>query len=133
MDLSESLEDYLIAIADLAERERHVHSAQLADIVGVSTASVTHAFRALRDRGLIEYERYQAVELTQRGREVAAEVIRRKETLTRFFSEVLRLDEDEASQNAHRMEHVITPAAIDRLEELVAEWASRARDGHASG
>lgn len=122
MELSESLEDYLIAIADLSEREETVHSVRVADEVGVSTASVTNAFRALRDRGLIDYERYQAVTLTMHGSEVAADVIRRKETLIRFFADVLRLDDEEARRNAHRMEHVITPNAIDRLEELVARW-----------
>jgi DtxR family Mn-dependent transcriptional regulator len=128
--LSESLEDYLIAIADLAWRAndsadqqagdpREVHSTAVADRVGVSTASVTHAFRALRERGLIEYERYQAVRLTDRGFEVARQVIGRKRTLLRFFGETLGLDPDEAERNAHRMEHVITQRAVERLERLV--------------
>ncbi|MFW6313596.1 MAG: metal-dependent transcriptional regulator, partial [Spirochaetota bacterium] len=90
--------------------------------VGVSTASVTHAFRALRSRGLIEYERYQAVRLTGEGPEAARLVIARKKTLIRFFSEVLGLERGEAEQNAHRMEHMITSNAIERLGELIARY-----------
>ena len=121
MELSESLEDYLIAIHDLATDGSDVHSGRVARRVGVSTASVTHAFRALRERGLIEYERYQAVRLTGRGVEAARRVIARKRTLIRFFREVLGLDAEEAEQNAHRIEHVITQTAVDRLSALVEE------------
>lgn len=137
-ELSESLEDYLLAIADLAERDgirsANVHSGRVAERVGVSTASVTHAFRALRARGLIVYERYQAVRLTKHGAEVARQVMARKRTLIRFFDEILGLDPDEAEQNAHRMEHVITGTAVERLERLVerfdrGESISRGRPG----
>jgi len=124
MELSESLEDYLITIYDLATGGDDVHSGRVARRVGVSTASVTHAFRALRERGLIEYERYQAVRLTGEGVEAARRVIARKRTLIRFFREVLRLDAGEAEQNAHRMEHVITQTAVDRLAALVEELDS---------
>lgn len=124
VDLSESLEDYLLAIADLAEltggqSAPRVHSGDVAVRAGVSNASVTHAFRSLRERGLIEYERYHAVRLTEEGRRVARQVMARKQALIRFFSDVLKLEREEAEQNAHRMEHVITPRAVERLEELV--------------
>lgn len=134
MELSESLEDYLITIYDLALEGTDVHSGRVAQRVGVSTASVTHAFRALRARGLIEYERYQAVRLTADGAQAARLVIARKKTLIRFFSEVLGLDQEEAEHNAHRMEHVITPNAIERLGELMSRYdagesVSRERPG----
>ena len=119
IELSESLEDYLIAIADIAREGDGVHSGRVANRVGVSTASVTHAFRALRSRGLIEYERYQAVRLTAKGEEVARQVMQRKQALLRFFREVLELEPEEAERNAHRMEHVITPRAVERLSRLV--------------
>jgi DtxR family Mn-dependent transcriptional regulator len=130
MELSESLEDYLITIYDLSAEGADVHSRRVAQRVGVSTASVTHAFRALRERGLIEYERYQAVRLTEAGVEAARRVVSRKRTLIRFFNETLGLEPEEAEQNAHRMEHVITENAVDRLEELVERMdADRHTDG----
>lgn len=118
-ELSESLEDYLIAIADLAREDEGVHSGRVAERVGVSTASVTHAFRALRNRGLIDYQRYHAVRLSAQGEEVARRVMERKRTLLRFFRDVLHLGSEESERNAHRMEHVITPRAVERLSELV--------------
>jgi DtxR family transcriptional regulator, Mn-dependent transcriptional regulator len=102
-----------------------VHSGEVAVRVGVSNASVTHAFRVLREHGLIEYERYQAVQLTTEGSRIARQVMKRKQALTRFFADVLNLDQTEAEQNAHRMEHVISPAAVERLEELVDSLAGR--------
>lgn len=119
VELSESLEDYLIAIADLASDGQPVHSGSVADRVGVSTASVTHAFRSLRNHGLINYRRYQAVRLTDAGTAAADAVLHRKRLLLRFFREVLELDDEEAERNAHRMEHVISPLALERLSVLV--------------
>lgn len=119
--LSESLEDYLVAIYQLARDHGNARSVAIAERLGVSTASVTHALRALADRGLIHYERYQAVTLTRDGGETAAQVARRKRVLKRFFVEVLHLDEGEADQNAHRMEHMITPRALSRLIDFLDE------------
>jgi DtxR family Mn-dependent transcriptional regulator len=118
-ELSESLEDYLLAISELESMNIPVHSGKVAERVGVSTASVTHAFRALSQRELIDYKPYQAVSLTASGVRTAAQITHRKRTLNKFFREVLELDEDEAAQNAHRMEHVITERAVNRLSELI--------------
>lgn len=122
-ELSESLEDYLLAISELTEQGVDVHAGKVAERVGVSTASVTNAFRALHKRSLIDYERYRAVTLTAEGREAASKVALRKKTLRRFFSDVLGLDDGEADQNAHRMEHVITEGAVQRLGELIERIA----------
>jgi DtxR family Mn-dependent transcriptional regulator len=121
VELSESLEDYLVAIYELSRDHGNARSAAIADRLDVSTASVTNALRALADRKLINYERYQAVTLTPDGGETAAQVARRKRILERFFVDVLHLDDEEAAQNAHRIEHMITPRALDRLLELLNE------------
>lgn len=121
LELSESLEDYLVAIYELSREHGSARSAEIAVQLGVSTASVTNALRALAERELINYERYQAVTLTPDGGETAAQVARRKRILQRFFVEVLKLDEGEAEQNAHRMEHMITPRALDRLIDFLDE------------
>ncbi len=121
LELSESLEDYLVAIYELSRDHGSARSAAIADRLNVSTASVTNALRSLADRKLINYERYQAVTLTRDGGQTAAQVARRKRILERFFVDVLHLDEGEAEQNAHRMEHMITPTALDRLIDFLDE------------
>jgi DtxR family Mn-dependent transcriptional regulator len=133
LELSESLEDYLVAIYELSRDHGSARSAEIADRLDVSTASVTNALRALADRKLINYERYQAVTLTRDGGETAAQVARRKRILIRFFVDVLHLDESEAGQNAHRMEHMITPTALSRLTDFLDELqSSRGASGRLS-
>ena len=127
-ELSESLEDYLLAISELSDMNVPVQSGRVAERVGVSTASVTHAFRALKKRGLIDYERYQAVSLTDSGVTTAKHIAWRKNTLRRFFSDVLELNDDEADQNAHRMEHVITENAVEKLSALIERITAEAAD-----
>lgn len=113
--LSESLEDYLAAIYQITERDTVARSTDIAGHLSVSNASVTHALKTLAERGLVNYTPYRVVTLTDDGRSLAQSVLRRKEILMRFFSETLGLDHAEAADNAHRMEHVITRLALDRL------------------
>jgi DtxR family Mn-dependent transcriptional regulator len=85
----------------------------------VQRASVTGALKALASRGLINYSPYSYVTLTDAGRKVAGEVIRRHDTLKEFFLTALQLDPEQAEANACRIEHAIDPEVIDRLVRFI--------------
>lgn len=128
--LSASLEDYLEAIFHIA-REKHV--ARPRDIAGklrVSYPSVTSALRALAERGLINYTPYDAVTLTDKGRTAAQDVIRRHETLRRFFVDVLAVSEKEAEVAACRMEHSVPEVILNRLSRFARFVESCPRGGN---
>jgi DtxR family transcriptional regulator, Mn-dependent transcriptional regulator len=117
--LSESLEDYVVAIHEIAGAETVARPTEIARRLDVSNASVTHALRTLAELGLVNYAPYQVVTLTADGTRRARSVLDRKDVLTRFFRDTLGLKEEEAADNAHRMEHVITRNALDRLVKFL--------------
>ena len=55
-DLSASLEDYLEAIFNIASQSKIARSKDIAKMLGVSKSSVTGALRALKEKGLANYE-----------------------------------------------------------------------------
>ena len=113
--LGESLEDYVETILAL---ERDAGAARVSDIAarfGVSKPSVTGALRALKAKGLVRYEPYTHATLTAAGRRIAAEVTRRHRVLKEFLSGVLALPDRDADAAACRMEHILSPAVIDRF------------------
>ncbi len=113
--LSASLEDYLEAIL-LLVRENHVARVRdIAQKVDVGMPSVTAALKALAKRKLVNYDPYQVVTLTDRGRELAEGVSRRHVALRRFLTDVLGLDAEEAEANACRMEHAVDNQLLQRL------------------
>lgn len=113
--LTESLEDYLEAIAELIAVDGHAHSKEIAEKLKVKMPSVTGALRQLEAMGYIIYNTHYPVELTASGREVAGRVINRHRVLKRFFTEILGLPSATASDTACRLEHVVDEDTIERF------------------
>lgn len=113
--LTESLEDYLEAIAELIEVEGHAHTKEIARKLNVKMPSVTAALRQLLDMGCIVYNTHYPVQLTEAGREIADRVIRRHAALKEFFLEILGLPVDAASETACKLEHIVNEDAIERF------------------
>jgi len=141
--LSASLEDYLEAIFHIVCRKQASRAKDIADRMGVSKSSVTGALRSLSERGLVNYAPYDIITLTDEGRRIAERVVHRHEVLKGFFVEVLGVDENDAEQNACRMEHRVSSTILRRLaclDEFIGtgspcdrqQWLKQFRDfcGH---
>jgi DtxR family transcriptional regulator, Mn-dependent transcriptional regulator len=116
--LSASLENYLEVIYNLIEKHKVARSKDIARQLEINRSSVTGGLQALRDRGLINYEPYEFITLTDEGRRIAANVVLRHNTLKEFFINVLSIDEDEADEAACRMEHGISKNITNRLMDF---------------
>jgi len=113
--LTSSLEDYLEAILFVVRQKRVARVRDIAERVGVGMPSVTAALKTLARRKLVNYDPYQAVTLTDRGRELAEQISHRHHALRRFLADVLGLDSDAADANACRMEHAVDDELLERL------------------
>ena len=113
--LTESLEDYLEAIAELIAVEGHAHAKEIAAKLNVKMPSVTGALRQLEKMGCIVYNTHYPVQLTEKGRLIAEDVMHHHETLQKFFSEILGLPLEKASDTACRLEHLIDCDTISRF------------------
>ena len=113
--LTESLEDYLEAIAELIAVEGHAHAKEIAAKLNVKMPSVTGALRQLEKMGCIVYNTHYPVQLTEKGRLIAEDVMHHHETLQKFFSGILGLPLEKASDTACRLEHLIDCDTISRF------------------
>lgn len=121
-DLSASLEDYLAAIHRLCQDKPMAHASAIAEIMGVSKSSVSWALNQLSHKGLVNYNPYEAITLTQAGEQLAEKVVRQHEIIKRFLTDVLSVDESLANENACRLEHVLDPEILESMQ--------RFRDGY---
>jgi DtxR family Mn-dependent transcriptional regulator len=117
--LSASLEDYLEAIFNLARESNVARSKDIAELLGVSRASVTGALRALKKKGLANYKPYDYVTLTESGRAAAAEIARKHKILMSFFINVLGIESELAQQAACRAEHALGSGIIAKLMSFI--------------
>jgi len=128
-NLSASLEDYLEAIYRLVEERKVARVTSIAMRLKVHKSSVTGALRGLAGRGLVNYQPYGLVTLTEEGAVAARDIVRRHEALSGFFIRVLGLDEMEAETAACRMEHAVSRRVTDRLIQFGVFLSSSEADG----
>jgi DtxR family transcriptional regulator, Mn-dependent transcriptional regulator len=117
---SANMEDYLEAIRTLSNRGGPVTVTQISEILGVSKPSVTAAVNRLSGEGLVNHEKYGAVELTPRGRVVAEDVCRRHEALKLFLTEILGVSRETAEADACKLEHHLSHDSSVRLTRFMA-------------
>jgi DtxR family Mn-dependent transcriptional regulator len=115
---TETVENYLKAIAALAERDPSgpVAPGGVAEALGVTPGTVTAMAKRLSAAGLIRYERYGGLLLTAKGRRQAMAVLRRHRIVETFLVETLGLDWTEVHDEAERLEHALSDVVLDRLD-----------------
>lgn len=118
--ISASLEDYIEAIHQISKEKQIVKAIDLSKRLDVKRSSVAEAIKNLTRRELVTYENNE-LNLTNKGLEIAKEVINRHNTLYNFFAEILKVEPEEAQLNACRVEHVITKNAFKNLTRFVKE------------
>jgi DtxR family Mn-dependent transcriptional regulator len=117
--ISANTEEYLEQIYRLTKEHEEVTTTELARRLKVSPASVTGMLKRLSERGLITYQPYHSIDLTDDGRAVAIKTIRRHGLLERFLTDVLELPWHLADAEAGRLEHHITTEVEERLARLL--------------
>ena len=113
--LTESLEDYLEAIAELCNDNGHAHTKEIAEKLKVKMPSVTGALRQLADMGHIVYNTHYPVTLTPEGKSVAIQVAKRHQILKKFFMDILGMPAANASDAACHLEHLIDEDTAAKL------------------
>ena len=113
------MEDYLETIAFLKKQKGEARVKDIGLIMKVKKPSVTGALNWLAKSGLVIHEPYGSVELTFEGRRLARKIQKKHNILTKFLSQVLKLDSRIAVEDACRMEHAISPETLERIEELI--------------
>lgn len=119
METTASVQDYLGAIYDLAGSGRPVISARLAKHMRVSPPAVTEALQRMRRTGYVRLARGKEILLTKKGRAMAEVMARRHRLLERWLTDMLGLNWTEAHEEAHRLEHALSPKVEDRLAAIL--------------
>jgi DtxR family Mn-dependent transcriptional regulator len=115
---SEAIEDYAKAIYALEDHvPGPVGTTMLAERLGVAPSTVTAMAKRLEELGLVDYTPYRGMNLTERGRRVALEVVRHHRLLEAFLATSLDMPWDRVHDEAEVLEHYIS----EDLERMIAE------------
>ena len=112
----ESMEDYLEAILMLTERKGYARAVDVAAELGYTKASVSIAMKKLRAGGYVTTGADGSLALTEAGRAIAKNILRRHRLLTEFFVR-LGVSRETAAADACRVEHDLSEETFARIVE----------------
>ncbi|WP_430884375.1 metal-dependent transcriptional regulator [Fusibacter sp. JL216-2] len=121
MSVSESTEMYLETVYLLEKNHGHAHVVDIAKRLGVSKPSVSKAMKQLKEKGLISKEAYGSITLTSEGRSRSEKIYQEHQLISLFLEHSLNLPPDEASENACKMEHILSDNMIDSIKTYLRE------------
>ena len=127
--LSSNTEDYLEAISILKRKNGVARVRDISHLLKVDRSSVAAAVKKLSEGGLVIHERYGYVDLTPRGKRIAAEVSNKHKKLLEFLTEILDIDPVIANQDACKMEHFVSGEALEKFSKFVEFVRTRPEEG----
>lgn len=120
--LSDTEENYLKALLRITAEHDGAGEAgtnQLASKLKVRPATATDMLKKLRDKQLVNYEKYGKISLTDTGRDLAVAIIRRHRLWETFLFDKLGFSWDEVHDIAEQLEHIKSEKLVERLDRFL--------------
>ncbi len=118
MHNNESSENYLETILMLSKVRPVVRSVDIAEELGYKKSSISVAMKNLRAKEHITVTKEGFIYLTDSGREIAEMIYERHELLTKWLVS-LGVDPHTASEDACRVEHVISKETFEAIKTYI--------------
>ncbi len=113
-------ENYLKAIFKLSQKtDEGVSTNSIAESLETKASSVTDMIKKLSDKKLVNYKKYQGVNLTKKGKEIAVSIIRNHRLWEVFLVEKLNFKWDEVHDLAEDLEHINSKKLTDQLDAFL--------------
>ncbi len=116
MHLQESGEMYLETILILSRKQATVRAIDISEYMGYSKPSVSRALGLLKNGGYVTSDKDGFLTLTEIGLETANKILSRHRIITEFLIK-LGVDSEIASNDACKIEHVISDASLEAIKK----------------
>ncbi len=117
--MTQSLEDYLEAVGNLAQNGAIPRVKDIAKVLGLSKPSVHIALHLLEDHGMIIHEPYKDIIITEKGREKYKEIKAKHDMLSIFLQKVVGVSQEIAEKDACQMEHILSEETLDKIKKIL--------------
>ena len=117
MSIQESGEMYLETIYTLINKSGRVRSIDICEEMGYSKPSVSRAVGILKKNEYIEVDKKGYITLTASGEKLAKKIYERHTIITKFLISI-GVDNDVASEDACKMEHVISDSSFEAIKNF---------------
>lgn len=113
-------ENYIKAIYHLGSNgEKTVNTNAIAEVMQTKASSVTDMIKKLSEKNYADYKKYQGVTLTEEGKFVAINIIRKHRLWEVFLVEKLNFSWDEVHEVAEHLEHIKSEKLVNQLDAFL--------------
>lgn len=117
---SQAEENYLKAIYSLeATTSKGVSTNLIAEKMQTKASSVTDMIKKLSDKQLVNYKKYQGVQLSDNGKQIAVSIVRKHRLWECFLVDKLNFSWDEVHDIAEQLEHIKSESLVDSLDAFL--------------
>ena len=112
-------ENYLKGLFNLADNSGEVSVNELSRHLGIKMPTVNSMVKKLSEKGLVHYESYKPLRLTDKGRKEAALIIRKHRLTEMFLVEQMGFGWESVHEIAEQIEHIQAPEFFEKMDELL--------------
>ena len=112
-------ENYLKALHRLSLANEPITVKRIAGLLDIKMPSVNSLAKNLAKKKLIRYEKYKAIELTDKGRKQALLILRKHRLTELFLKNVMGLGWEEVHDIAEQVEHIQSDRFFTRIDEML--------------
>lgn len=120
MKTNEDREKYLESIDYFIRMQGYARPLEIAEHLKVTPASVSQMLSKLADDGLINYQKYRGMTLTEKGKKLL-ENLNRKENSIYELLRLMGCDKDTAKERACFFEHFIDDDLAEKMRIFVSK------------
>jgi DtxR family Mn-dependent transcriptional regulator len=118
-NFSTTEENYIKAIFHLQQTDHNVSTNEVAAELKTKPASVTDMLKKLKQKRILNYEKYQGFRLSPEGKKIALNIVRKHRLWEYFLVEKLEFGWDEVHEMAEELEHLTSTKLIDKLDTFL--------------
>jgi len=112
-------ENYLKALFHLSVENPEVSVLDLSKSLDIKMPTVNSMVKKLASKGLVRYEKYKPLQLTEEGRRSAGLIIRKHRLVEMFLVEKMGFGWDEVHEVAEQLEHIRSPKLFRKIDEIL--------------
>jgi DtxR family Mn-dependent transcriptional regulator len=112
-------ENYLKALHRLSQNNEAITVKRIALLLDIKMPTVNSMVKNLAEKKLIKYEKYKAIELTEKGKKQALLILRKHRLTELFLKDVMGLGWEEVHDIAEQIEHLQSERFFDRIDEML--------------
>ncbi len=116
---SQTEENYLKALLSLTQEHGEATVNSLSKRLDIKKSTVNSMIKKLAEKGLVIYESYKPIQLTEEGKREASLIVRKHRLTEIFLVEKMGFGWENVHHIAEQIEHIRSPEFFEKMDELL--------------